>query len=119
MAVNASRAWLICYDIRDPKRLGRLHRYVKTFASPVQYSVYYFEGNLARLRRHLKDVEGYVNLKEDDVRAYPIPDRVYLETLGRGVMPSGVLLSSTKSPGLEVLTRPARGGEDPQKEVVR
>lgn len=117
--MNAPRAWLICYDVRDPKRLARLHRYVKTFASPVQYSVYYFEGNLARLRRHLKDVEGYVNLKEDDVRAYPIPERVYLETLGRGVMPSGVLLSSTRSSGLAALTRPANGGgEDQQGEVA-
>lgn len=108
MAVNTQRAWLICYDIRDPKRLLRLHQYVKTFASQVQYSVYYFEGTLATLRRHLKDVEGYINLKEDDVRAYPIPERVHLETLGRGTIPQGVLLSSAKSPGLEVLMRPAR-----------
>ena len=36
MAVNAPRAWLITYDITDPKRLARLHRFLVRQATPVQ-----------------------------------------------------------------------------------
>ena len=45
MALNAPRAWLIAYDISDPKRLNRVHRFVIKHCVPVQYSLYYFEGS--------------------------------------------------------------------------
>jgi len=31
---------LVCYDIRDPKRLRRVHRVVRDFGLPAQYSVF-------------------------------------------------------------------------------
>ena len=37
MALNAPRAWLITYDITNPKRLVRLHRFLIKQATPVQY----------------------------------------------------------------------------------
>ena len=34
MALNAPRGWLITYDITDPKRLVRLHRFLVKQATP-------------------------------------------------------------------------------------
>jgi len=108
MALNDTRAWLICYDIADPKRLGRLHRHIKQFAQPVQYSVFYFEGNHHQLTRRLQDIATRINPREDDVRAYPIPNPPEIDTLGRGGLPEGVLLNSSMNPGLLELLQAAQ-----------
>lgn len=108
MALNDTRAWLICYDIADPKRLGRLHRFIKSFAQPVQYSVFYFEGNSHQLSRSMKEISARINLKEDDVRAYPIPNPPQIDVLGRGGLPEGVLLNSDMNPGLFGLLQAAQ-----------
>ncbi|AGA33158.1 CRISPR-associated protein Cas2 [Thioalkalivibrio nitratireducens DSM 14787] len=103
MALNAPRAWLICYDIADPRRLIRLHRFLKRFAQPVQYSVFYYEGSSAQLARCLHDIAGRIDHREDDVRAYPIPNPAQVDTLGRGALPDGALLQSHENPGLVTL----------------
>ena len=100
-SVRAS--WLICYDIADPKRVVRLHRFIKCFAQPVQRSVFFFEGSRADMARRLQDIAALIDPRDDDVRAYPIPNPVRLHRLGRGTMPSGVLLQSDRNPGLAAL----------------
>jgi CRISPR-associated protein Cas2 len=35
------RCYLVCYDIRDPKRLRRTHKLVKAYGEAWQYSVFY------------------------------------------------------------------------------
>ena len=35
------RCYLVCYDIRDPKRLRRVHRIMKGFGETWQYSVFF------------------------------------------------------------------------------
>lgn len=38
---HASKRWrLVCYDVRDPKRYRRLHKILKGYGSPVQFSVF-------------------------------------------------------------------------------
>ena len=49
MALNTPRGWLITYDITNPKRLVRLHRFLVKQATPVQYSVFHFEGSAAQM----------------------------------------------------------------------
>lgn len=34
------RRFLVCYDIRDPKRLRQVHKTMKGFGWPMQYSVF-------------------------------------------------------------------------------
>lgn len=34
------RSYLVCYDIRDPKRLRRIHKLMKAYGEPWQYSVF-------------------------------------------------------------------------------
>lgn len=36
----ARRRYLAAYDIRDPKRLRRVHKMMKAFGWPMQYSVF-------------------------------------------------------------------------------
>lgn len=109
MALNDRRTWLICYDIADRKRLIRLHRFIRSFAQPVQYSVFYYEGSRAQLKRRMQDIAARIDLQDDDVRAYPIPNPAHLQTLGRGAMPSGVLLQSNCNSGLTALLQASQG----------
>lgn len=70
MALNTPRGWLITYDITNPKRLVRLHRFLVKQATPVQYSVFHFEGSAAQMGRLMADIETRIDVRTDDVRAY-------------------------------------------------
>jgi len=86
MALNAPRDWLIGYDIRDPRRLVRLHRFLKDVAAPVQYSVFAMRATPGRIGRLACDIEARIHLKEDDVRIYPVPDDPWLYTIGHQII---------------------------------
>ena len=43
MSQFKSSRWLVCYDISDKKRLGRVFRFLKKKGVPVQYSVFLVE----------------------------------------------------------------------------
>lgn len=61
------RCYLVCYDVRDPKRLRRVHRLMKAYGEPWQYSVFYCTLKAidrVRLETALRET---VNLKEDQV----------------------------------------------------
>jgi len=82
MAINQKTPYLICYDIASPKRLQRLHRKISAVAVMVQYSVYFSELNQRELDLLIKDIRGCILVSEDDVRLYPLPRDVQLDTLG-------------------------------------
>lgn len=103
MALNAPRAWLITYDITNPKRLVRLHRFLRKQAVPVQYSVFHFEGSQAQIGRLMAQIEARIDARTDDVRAYQLPERLSIDTLGRGSVPRDTLLLSSISPSLDTL----------------
>ena len=92
MALGAVHSWLITYDIADRKRLGRLHRFVKKNAAPVQYSVYATQKSVAGIGRLASEIREYIKPQEDDVRIYQIPDRPLIMTLGKSALPEHVLL---------------------------
>lgn len=59
------RCYLVCYDIRDPKRLRRVHKVLKGYGEAWQLSVFFCvlkEIDRVRLRA---DLEAVMNLKED------------------------------------------------------
>ncbi len=84
------KAWLIAYDICDPRRLGRVHRLLKKEALAVQYSIFYYEGNTEQLTCLLQNIEERINRKVDDVRAYPIPEKMHYNSLGKSALPEGI-----------------------------
>lgn len=92
MALNEIRTWLIAYDISCPKRLGRVHRYLKSVAIPVQYSMFTAEENEAGIRRIIGELKTRIHPTADDLRLYPLPNRLELHHYGHRALPVGLLL---------------------------
>jgi len=62
--------YIISYDIREPKRLLRLHYRLKKEAIALQKSVFLVKSH--RLSKVKEIVKQYTKSSEDDVRLYPI-----------------------------------------------
>jgi CRISPR-associated protein Cas2 len=61
------RCYLVFYDIREPKRLRRVHRVLKGYGEAWQYSVFFCVlKDIDRVRLQT-DLEGEMNQKEDQV----------------------------------------------------
>lgn len=61
------RCFLVCYDIRDPKRLRQVHRLMKAYGEPWQYSVFCCvlrSIDRVRMETELRDI---TNLREDQI----------------------------------------------------
>lgn len=59
--------YVVCYDVREPKRLRRMHRTMLGYGNPLQYSV--FVCDLSATERVLMEdaVRQVVRLSEDSV----------------------------------------------------
>lgn len=59
------RCYLVCYDIRDPQRLRRVHKTMKGYGESWQYSVFFCVlKDLDRVRMQ-SDLEAIMNLRDD------------------------------------------------------
>ena len=59
------RCYLVCYDIRDPKRLRRVHKTMKGYGESWQYSVFFCVlKDIDRVRMQT-DLEAHINLRDD------------------------------------------------------
>jgi CRISPR-associated protein Cas2 len=65
--------YLLAYDVRDNRRLQRLHRFLKSRGLALQDSVFLIQGERAHIDKLLDAVDTIVHRREDDVRLYPIP----------------------------------------------
>lgn len=90
MALNDPAPWLLAYDIADPRRLRRVHRYVRGKGVPLQYSVFLLEKTPRQVLHIRDDLADLINPVRDDVRIYRLPLHPGLETLGRSPLPDGV-----------------------------
>ncbi|MFZ2801362.1 MAG: CRISPR-associated endonuclease Cas2 [Syntrophorhabdus sp.] len=83
--------YLVCYDIRDPKRLIKVYNFLKKKALHIQYSVFYCRltwRELVELKEKLGDL---IDKRKDDVRVYPIPQDMKIKVMGRGDrIPEGI-----------------------------
>ncbi|MCL4782193.1 MAG: CRISPR-associated endonuclease Cas2 [Bryobacterales bacterium] len=61
------RCYLVCYDIRDPKRLRRVHKVIKGYGESWQYSVFFCVLREIDRVRLQTDLEDEMNHKEDQV----------------------------------------------------
>jgi len=86
--------YLLAYDIRDPKRLARVHRYLCRHAVPVQYSVFVARLTGNALARIAGDIGARIDAREDDVRIYSLPAACETELLGPDPWPRGVTLAT-------------------------
>ncbi len=68
------RCYLVCYDIRDPKRLRQVHKVMKGYGEPWQYSVFFCVlRDIDRVRMQA-DLEKQMNLKEDQALVLELGD---------------------------------------------
>ncbi len=87
-----TQSWLLTYDIRDKKRLARMHRLACSIGLPINYSAFYLEvtaGMLAVLRQKIPQV---IDRRVDSVRLYPCCRLNKIVFLGRPILPAGVWL---------------------------
>lgn len=93
MADHLPRLSIVSYDIRDPKRLGQVHRYLVKHGLPLQYSVFLLSVNPVELEAILEEIAALIEPRVDDVRAYPLPRSLEYSHLGRQLLPLGVTLT--------------------------
>lgn len=61
------RCFIVCYDVRNARRLRRVHKVMKGYGEAWQYSVFYcMLKSIDRVRMQI-DLEEELNLKEDQV----------------------------------------------------
>lgn len=84
--------WLLCYDIADPRRLGRVHRYMKDQGIAFQYSVFQLRASHAQLDMVIDRLKQLIDPREDDIRIYPLHKRPRKVTIGRCSWLAGVML---------------------------
>lgn len=66
--------WLVAYDIRDPVRLRKVHKTVRGYGDPLQYSVFrcvLSDRQMAELKARLTD---HIHHGEDQVLFVPLGD---------------------------------------------
>ena len=86
-------AYLVCYDIADPGRLGRVFRLMKGNGKHLQYSVFHSIMTWPQLLSLKQELLELINEKEDDIRIYPLPAGEKVIVMGRGDrVPEGVEL---------------------------
>ncbi len=92
MALNEPAVWLLAYDIANPRRLGRVHRAVKRFATPLQFSVWIVRESATGVARIKQELAALIDARYDDIRIYRIPTRPEWVSFGADILPSDLLL---------------------------
>ena len=94
MAQNQIKLHLLAYDIADHARLQQVHRTVRQAGLPLQYSVFLVPGSATDIELLLRELDGIIEPKEDDIRVYPLPSRLQAHRYGRQQLPLGLDLVS-------------------------
>ena len=86
--------YLVCYDIRNEKRLMKVYKTLKQIGLHIQYSVFHCRlswQELIQLEERLKEL---IDESEDDVRIYPLPSEMKVLVMGCGDrIPEGVVIN--------------------------
>jgi CRISPR-associated protein Cas2 len=88
--VKPATAWLVCYDIAEPRRLARVGRAAREFGVALQYSVLWARLDGIGLGAAMGEIATRIDPRRDDVRFYPLPENVQITGLGRDLVPLGV-----------------------------
>ncbi|MDG6882244.1 CRISPR-associated endoribonuclease Cas2 [Phocoenobacter uteri] len=91
------KKYLIGYDISNEKRLQRIYRKMLKYATPIQYSVFIFEGSDTHLQKCINDILIILHEKEDDLRIYPLPMRGLQWQIGKPTFPEGIIWTGLPS----------------------
>ena len=75
--------YIVCYDISEPRRLQKVHRYVSNEAEFLQKSVYQLYANSKSLESFIRTIEKIICVDSDDVRIYPLSPQTKVEVWGK------------------------------------
>lgn len=78
-----SQRWILAHDIRDPRRLQRVWRYLSRQGVRLQYSVYLLSGTHLQMDKLLADLRLLIDETADDVRLYPLTENTRIWGLGK------------------------------------
>lgn len=84
--------WLVAYDIACPRRLVRVHRLLKDWGLPAQYSVFLLIATPVAISALVAELAPRIHPRQDDVRIWRLDPRA-IRSLGRPTLPRGVLLA--------------------------
>ena len=75
--------YLVGYDIANPGRLAKIHRFLKKEGLAVQRSLFFVHATETKINYLLDKIALIMVLREDDLRAYPIakPEAVWTNGL--------------------------------------
>lgn len=96
MGLSDARAWLVAYDIADPRRLQHIHNYLVRKALAVQYSVFLGVWTERELGRVLSGLSGQIRPSQDDIRAYPLPEWGHPVTRGLPALGQGAFIAGER-----------------------
>lgn len=83
--------YLVCYDIREPRRLTRVYQLMKGKGLHIQYSVFHCRLTWQDLLELKERLAGLIDEGADDVRIYPLPSEEKVIVMGCGDrVPGGV-----------------------------
>jgi len=83
--------YLVCYDICEPKRLRRVHRLIRDWGVPIQFSLFEVELTLEQLKQLQGDLMGFINQAEDKVMFYRLSPQQTRICLGVSVQTQDLL----------------------------
>jgi CRISPR-associated protein Cas2 len=92
MPTSTRRLFLLAYDIADRKRLARVHRRLKAWGLPLQYSVWLVPGRRRDIDQLCAQLDGLIDPAADDVRLYALPTQPRVARRGRDRLRAGIAL---------------------------
>jgi CRISPR-associated protein Cas2 len=83
--------YIIAYDITSPRRLARIYRYMQKTGVHIEYSVFYVTCDNRRILAILDELAALIDPRHDDLRCYPLPARGVKLSLGKAILPAGII----------------------------
>lgn len=99
--MSAAAWYVIAYDIRDPRRLSKVHRFLRTCGYPLQKSVFAWQGDHRQLRELQQQLTKLIRPSVDDLRGYPVLAGRQLLWWGSQPLPVGVIDESAPKIALQ------------------
>lgn len=80
----AEKSYIVTYDIRDPKRLNKVHKTMCDYGNPRQYSVFecvLTDKNLVKMKHKLNEI---IDREDDQILIIPLCNacKNNIETIG-------------------------------------
>lgn len=87
MSQPTFRQYIICYDIKNERRLQKIGKFMNQEAIRLQYSTFLFIGTQPEHNQLIDQLNERIKTSEDDVRSYQIGDIQQGYFLGNQILP--------------------------------